>query len=248
MNPEQKVILKSFIPPLFFIALLWIIKIIEITVPINFDKYGVLPRHFEGLIGIITSPLIHGDFEHLISNSIPLLILSAGLIYFYKEVAAKVFFLVYFLSGFWLWLIGRESYHIGASGVLYGLTTFIFFSGILRRHTGLMALSLIVVFLYGGLIWGIFPLFKQMSWEAHLCGSLAGILLAFVYRKEGPQRKEYEWESEEEENNDESAIQEGEEKLFMRHMRIPAHYPKQQKKPNNIGHCNMPSVFYPFAY
>jgi membrane associated rhomboid family serine protease len=127
-----------------------------------------------------------------------MLILGATLIYFYRELAWKVFILSWLLSGFWLWIIGRENYHIGASGVLYGLITFLFFSGVLRRHTGLMALSLLVVFLYGSLIWGIFPLFRIISWESHLCGSIAGILLAVVYRKEGPQRKVYEWEFEDE--------------------------------------------------
>lgn len=196
MNPEQKAILKSFIPPFIFVVILWIVKFIEIILDTSFADYGVFPRHLEGLIGIITAPLIHADFEHLTSNSIPMLVLGAALIYFYKEVAYQVFFFSYLLSGFWLWIIGRENYHIGASGVLYGLVTFLFFSGVLRKHTGLMALSLLVVFLYGGLVWGIFPLFKVISWESHLCGSLAGILLAFVYRKEGPQRKVYEWELE----------------------------------------------------
>ena len=204
MNSEQKTILKSFIPPFIFVAILWMVKFIEIFLETSFADYGVFPRHAEGLIGIITAPLIHADFEHLISNSIPMLILGATLIYFYKDLALKVFVLVYLLSGFWLWIIGRENYHIGASGVLYGLVTFLFFSGVLRKHTGLMALSLLVVFLYGGLVWGIFPLYKVISWESHLCGSLAGILLAFVYRKEGPQRKIYEWELE---NDDESEIE-----------------------------------------
>ena len=197
MNQDQKVIVKSFTPPFIFVVLLWLIKLTEVFFNFDFSNYGVLPRHTEGLIGIITSPLIHADFEHLISNSIPFLILGAGLIYFYKELALKVFVLIYFLTGFWLWLGGRENYHIGASGVVYGLITFLFFSGILRKHTGLMALSMLVVFLYGGLVWGIFPLFKVISWEAHLFGSLSGILCAFVFRKEGPQRKIYEWEGEE---------------------------------------------------
>lgn len=208
MNKEQKLIIKSFFPPILFVALIWLVKIIEITVPVNLDNYGVFPREISGLTGILFTPLIHADFEHLISNSIPLLILGAGLVYFYKEIALKVFLFIYFLSGFWLWLIGRESYHIGASGVVYGLITFLFFSGIIRKHTGLMALSLVVVFLYGGLVWGIFPLFKQMSWEGHLCGSIAGVLLAFVYRKEGPQKKVYEWELEDE--NESEKVREGE--------------------------------------
>jgi membrane associated rhomboid family serine protease len=106
------------------------------------------------------------------------------------------------LSGFWLWLSGREAYHIGASGIVYGLSAFLFFSGIIRRHTGLMAVSLVVVFLYGGLVWGIFPLFVKMSWEAHLSGLMAGTLMAFYFRKEGTQRKVYEWDDEGENSDD----------------------------------------------
>jgi membrane associated rhomboid family serine protease len=240
MNPEQKSIFRSFIPPFIFVVVLWIIKIIEITFDLNFTDYGVFPRHAEGLIGILTSPLIHADFEHLISNSIPMLVLGAALIYFYKEFALRVFVLVYLLSGFWLWIIGRENYHIGASGVLYGLVTFLFFSGVLRKHTGLMALSLLVVFLYGGLVWGIFPLYKIISWESHLCGSLAGILLAFVYRKEGPQRKVYEWELEEESENENINVQDASAKEMSEQEispeekeRIKIHYIYKKENPGN---------------
>lgn len=204
MQPEKKSIIISFLWPLVFVSLLWLIKSCEILFSIDFVRYGIMPRHVQGLAGIVTSPLIHGDFEHLISNSIPLLILGTMLFYFYKEFASKVFFYIYLLSGFWLWLGGRESYHIGASGIVYGLVAFLFLSGIFRRHTGLMALSLLVVFLYGSIIWGIFPIFKErISWEAHLFGLLAGVIIAVAFRKEGPQRKVYDWEEEEDdETND----------------------------------------------
>ncbi len=200
MNAEQKLIFKSFIPPAVLVCFLWIIKTAEILIPADFGSFGVYPRTTRGLTGIITSPLIHGDFRHLISNSIPLLILGSMLIYFYKELAVKVFFWIYFLSGFWLWLGGRESYHIGASGLVYGLTAFLLISGLIRRHTGLMALSLLVAFLYGSIIWGIFPIYRMMSWEGHLFGLAAGIIIAIIYRKEGPQRKIYDYELEEEED------------------------------------------------
>lgn len=199
MNPEQKLILKSFIPPGFFVGVLWIIKFIEIKSGFSLADYGVLPRHPSGLKGILFSPFIHGDYDHLISNSIPLLVLGAALFYFYRELAFKVFVLVYFLSGFWLWLGGRENYHIGASGIVYGLAVFLFFSGIFRKEPRLIAISLLVVFLYGGIVWGIFPLFTGVSWEAHLFGSIAGLLCAIFFRKQGPQRKMYEWEEEEDE-------------------------------------------------
>lgn len=199
MQADQKQILKSFFPPLIFIIVLWIVKGIEIYYHLDFGYLGVYPRHVEGLRGVILMPFLHANINHLFSNSIPLLILGATLIYFYKELAMRVFLLVYLLDGIWLWLGGRENYHIGASGIVYGLSSFVFFSGIFRRDTRLIAISMLVVFLYGGLVWGMFPSFlgEQVSWEAHLYGAAAGVLCAYVYRKEGPQRKQYEWENEE---------------------------------------------------
>lgn len=193
MNSEQKRILSSFYFPVLFVLILWIVKFAEIATGAEFVEYGVYPRQIDGLIGILTMPFIHAGFQHLISNSIPLIILGSSLIYFYRQSALKVFLLIYFLHSFWLWLGGRASYHIGASGLVYGLAAFLFFSGIIRRHTQLMAISMLVVFLYGGMIWGIFPLFIGVSWEAHLAGSLAGILCAWVYRKEGLQKVVFDW-------------------------------------------------------
>ncbi len=190
---------------------MWLVKGIEIYYRLDLSFLGVYPRHIESLKGIITMPFIHADIKHLFSNSVPLLILGAVLIYFYKELALRVFLLIYFLHGTWLWLGGRENYHIGASGIVYGLSSFLFFSGIFRRDTRLIAISLLVVFLYGGLIWGMFPDFMgpSISWEAHLYGAVAGLLCAFVYRKEGPQRKQYDWETEED-NDEEIILIEGE--------------------------------------
>jgi membrane associated rhomboid family serine protease len=199
MDKDLRIILYSFIPPTFFVLILWLVKYMEYSSGYGFSEFGVYPRHVEGLKGIITSPFIHGDLEHLASNSVPLLLLGAGLVYFYKKLAIRVFGIIWFLSGFGLWLGGREVIHIGASGIIYGLAFFLFVSGILRKDTRLMAISLLVVFLYGSMIWGVFPLWRGISWEAHLFGSLAGILCAFVYRHEGPQRQQYVWETEPEE-------------------------------------------------
>ncbi|MCC6385149.1 MAG: rhomboid family intramembrane serine protease [Bacteroidia bacterium] len=201
MTSEKHKIIASILFPLLFITLLWIIKIIEVYTNLSFVSWGVYPRIASGLKGILTSPLIHEDWEHLISNSIPLFILGALLIYFYHELWLRSFIWIYMLSGFWLWLSGRDAFHIGASGIVYGLTAFLFISGILRRHTGLMAVSLVVVFLYGGLIWGILPFMVKMSWEAHLSGLMAGTLIAFYYRRVGLQRQQYDWENEEEDLN-----------------------------------------------
>jgi len=202
VNSEQKSIIRSFYFPVFFVAILWAVKIYEVTTGNRLTEWGVYPRAIDGLRGILTMPFIHSGFDHLISNSIPLLILGSVLIYFYNEVWVRVFVLVFLLHSIWLWLGGRPSYHIGASGIVYGLASFLFLSGLLRRHIRLMAVSMLVVFLYGGMFWGIFPFFLGVSYEAHLAGSVAGLLCAWVFRKEGLQRPVYEWNDEEEDTLD----------------------------------------------
>ena len=183
--------------PLFFVALLWIIKYAEFVFDVDLGGFGVYPRKLQGIVGVITSPLIHGDAKHLFSNSIPLLVLGGGIFYFYKQVAYRVFAFIYLASGFWVWIFARESYHIGASGLVYGLATFIFFSGLIRKNKYLMAFSLFVVFVYGSLVWGVLPLEVGISWESHLMGAVAGIIAAIYYRKQGLQKETYEWENEE---------------------------------------------------
>lgn len=196
MRAEEKHLLRSFIPGLFLAAIMWLVKGIEWKYNIDLGRYGMYPRTLEGLRGVFTMPLLHSDLKHIFSNTLPLVVLCAALHYFYRSFYYRVLISIWFLSGFWLWLGGRPGYHIGASAVVYGLASFLFFSGIFRRHTGLMALSLLVVFLYGGMVWGMFPLINGISWEGHLFGALAGFAMAYLLRKEGPQRKEYEWENE----------------------------------------------------
>lgn len=197
---EKNKITRSILYPSLFVALIWMVKFLEIIFNLNLVQFGLYPRAYSGLIGIITCPLIHSSFNHLFSNSIPLLVLGGIIFYFYRPIAFSVFFWVYLMSGIWLWAAGREAYHIGASGLVYGFASFLFFSGIFRKERSLMVLSLLVVFLYGSLVWGIFPIAPQISWESHLLGSLAGIITAFYFRKEGPQAKKFEWEEEKEEN------------------------------------------------
>ncbi len=196
MRQEERLILKSFFPGLFFVALLWLVKGAEIKFHLLLDSFGIFPRDVSSLTGIVTMPFIHGSLEHLFSNSVPLVILMASLVFFYREIYVKVFFLIWFLDGLWVWLGARAAWHIGASGLVYGLASFLLFSGILRRDTRLMAISMLVIFLYGGMVWGMFPWFLGVSYEAHIYGAFAGVLLAWVYRKEGPQRKIYDWELE----------------------------------------------------
>lgn len=171
---------------LSFVLFLWCIKALELSTGISLARLGILPRTAKGLIGIVTGPLIHGDVLHLLSNSLPLMVLGFLLFYFYYRIALEIFLWIYLVTGFWIWLLARNAYHIGASGVVYGMATFLFFSGIIRKDRRLMTLSGIVIFLYGGMMYGMFPglVAPDVSWEAHLLGAVAGVILAFVFRKE----------------------------------------------------------------
>jgi membrane associated rhomboid family serine protease len=202
IRSEEKKMFRSLLVPLFIVVLMWAVKIIETVGGYDFAVLGIFPRKLSGLVGIITTPFVHGDFQHLMANTVPILVLGSALFYFYKDISFRILLLIWILTGLWVWIGARPSYHIGASGVVYGLSAFIFTSGIIRRHTGLMSVALVVVFLYGSLIWGIFPEFfpkDPISWESHLFGLVAGAALALIYRKEGPQRRVYSWELEEEE-------------------------------------------------
>ena len=196
----RKKLLLSILIPGILVFIMWLVKIIEILLEINLTGFGIYPLTVRGLPGIIFSPFIHSDFSHLFNNSLPLFFLATALFYFYSEVALKVFGWTYFFTGLLVWIAGREAWHIGASGLVYGLASFLFFSGIIRRYFRLIALSLLIVFLYGSMVWGIFPgIYKNVSWESHMLGSFAGVVLSVWYRKKGPQRPVYEWMNEEEE-------------------------------------------------
>ena len=168
-----------------FVLLLWTVKAIELATEISFSHLGVFPRTLKGTIGIFTGPLIHGDIFHLISNTLPIIMLGVLLFYFYHRIAIEIFIWIYIVTGFWTWLLARDAYHIGASGVIYGMASFLFFSGIIRKNKKLMTVSGIIIVLYGGLIHGVFPHLVEanVSWEGHLTGGLAGILLAIFFRK-----------------------------------------------------------------
>lgn len=198
MVDDYKKFKYSLILPLFFILSLWLIKIVDASEHLNLYYFGNFPRDIKGLWGILLSPLIHADFNHLISNSIPLLILGTGIIFFYRNLAYKVFALVWILSGICVWLGARDSYHIGASGLVYGIAAFLFLSGIIRKDFRLAAISLLVVFLYGSLVWGVLPIFPQISWEYHLFGGISGFIAAIIYRKQGPERILWSWDIEDE--------------------------------------------------
>jgi membrane associated rhomboid family serine protease len=196
---EKRKFYHSLVFPGFFLFLIWFIRFVEVSLEISFVKFGTFPREISGLTGILTSPLIHADFKHLADNSIPVFLLSQAVFYFYREIAYKVFFLVYIITGSLVWIGGREAYHIGASGLVYGFAAFLFLSGVLRKNKNLMAISLLVIFLYGSLVWGLLPYDYSVSWESHLMGALTGFFLAIYYRDLGPEKDHYSWEDDPEE-------------------------------------------------
>lgn len=193
-----KDLLKALRFPLSFVLIIVAVHLYSTHYGIRLSNYGIYPRELKGIIGIVTSPFIHGDWKHLFNNSIPLLILGAALFHFYTRLASKVWVYSIIYTGILVWLGGRPSFHIGASGLVYALASFLFFSGFIRKHKPLMAISMIVVFIYGGMVWGIFPTEEHISWEGHLFGAFNGIFWALYYKHEGPQRKKYSWEIEEE--------------------------------------------------
>ncbi len=182
--------------PLLFVMLLWVVFWVESVFGYNFNSYGIYPRRIEGLRGIIFSPFIHSSLTHLFNNSVPLFVLSAALFYFYRNIRWKVLLLGLILTGLATWCIGRSSLHIGASGVVYMLAAFLFFRGIFSKKFQLTALALAVVFLYGGMLWYLFPINSEISWEGHLSGFFVGILLAFFFKEDHIENKKYDWEKE----------------------------------------------------
>lgn len=192
MQESKSIFPRKFISiPVIAVFLIWLVYFLEIRFGNNFNEYGIYPQTLMGLRGIIFSPFLHGSIEHLLSNSIPLLVMLASLFYFYEGIATKVLLWGIFLTGFLTWTFARPSYHIGASGVVYFLVSFIFFSGVFRKYYRLAAVSLIVVFLYGSTVWYIFPIEEQISWEGHLSGFLVGFIFAFIFKKTGPQPEKF---------------------------------------------------------
>lgn len=199
MDNEKSHLINSLIPPVVFVVIVWMVKITELTLNIDLVQFGLIPRSLQGLAGIITAPLLHADLKHLISNTAPLFILGTALFYFYKKIAWRITLLIYIMTGVWVWLAARDSIHIGASGIIYGFAVFLIFSGVLRKDNKLLAISMLVILFYGGLVWGIFPKFfpkENISWESHFMGSIAGLITSFFFKDKGPQRKKYSWELE----------------------------------------------------
>jgi len=207
MKFESKRIFYALFAPLLLIIILWSIHIFQWESHTNWIHLGICPREPQGLIGIITGPFIHGSFKHLFSNTVPLFILGWCLFYFYKDLSYWVLPIIWISTGFITWCIGRESWHVGASGLVYGLSFFLFFSGILRKYIPLMAISLLVAFLYGSIVFNMLPvselIYNDISWEGHLSGGVTGLLTAVVFRNSGPQKPEELPEEDDEEEEEE---------------------------------------------
>lgn len=206
MSIEKKKLISSVYIPFILLFVMWIVKVVEIAFDMNLSWLGVHPLQINGIHGIVLSPFLHGDLQHLMANTVSFLVLAMALFYFYREISLRVLIGIWLISGMFIWFSGQEnSVHIGASSLVYGLASFLFVSGAIRRDTRLAALAMVVAFLYGSIIWGVFPDFfpkKNISWEGHLGGFVSGIILAFYYRKTGPKRKKYSWEYEIEESEE----------------------------------------------
>ena len=204
---ERRKFFGSLVIPLIIVALMWLVKVVEVSLGVDLGRYGVAPHTLRGLVGVFTLPFLHGSWEHLLSNTVPILVLGTALYYCYPSLANRVLLITYLASGLLTWCIGNPvTTHIGASAIVYGLNLFLIFSGFIRGNRLLIVISLIMVFLYGSFIWGMIPSLaipQNISWEGHLSGAIIGVLLAVFLRKEGPQKEIYHWE-EDEENDEEN--------------------------------------------
>lgn len=201
-RPQFGSTFETIMYPFLLLVLMWTIHLLQHMMPRALYNWGILPKDLVGLRGVLFSPLLHGadNFSHILNNSLPIAVLLGATIYFYREVAAKVFFFSWIASGLLVWLFAQNngSYHIGMSSVIYALAGFLFVSGTLRKHSSLQAISLFVTFVYGSMIWGVLPMEERVSWEGHLTGLLTGIALAIIYRKKGVQQPKYQYEIERE--------------------------------------------------
>ena len=205
MRPDKQRILLSLAPPVFFLFIFCVPPVLEWGLGMDFTTWGIYPMERKGIMGIFTHPLVHAGFKHLLANALPFLFLSWCLFYFYRDWGWAALGFIWVAGGLFTFLIGTPGWHVGASGLVYGLAFFLFFSGILRKHPPLVAISLLVAFLYGSIVWEMFPYFARthVSWEGHLSGALAGTLAAALFARKGPQRHDpFEDEEDEEEGSE----------------------------------------------
>jgi membrane associated rhomboid family serine protease len=197
-SAEKKRFAYAVFIPGFIVILMILSFLLETGMGWDFHSAGVYPRDVKHIWSIFSIIFVHGSWSHLANNVISFFILGSFLYYFYAPIASRILILSTIVSGLILWVIGRESWHIGASGLIYALAFFLFFSGIIRKYVPLIAISFIVALLYGNMVWHIFPweVDDAISWEGHLAGGIIGLVLALYYRNEGPQKPIKIWEEE----------------------------------------------------
>ena len=207
VKEERARLLRSFIVPVVFVAIIWLVKCVEVVFHLDFSFLGIKPLQTDGLPGIILFHFLHGDWSHLCANTLPIIVLGFCLYYFYRSIATKIWLLLMFSTGLLVWCGARGGVHIGASALIYGLAFFLMLSGFIRRNKNLVIVSFLVIFLYGSLIWGIYPKYaieNHISWEGHLSGFIMGIILAIFYKNEGPQREKLSDEDDDDDSYDDN--------------------------------------------
>lgn len=205
MNQDRKKFFGSLAIPALLATLMLAAKIAEMAFSIDLGRWGLVPHSIQGLTGILTMPFLHGDWEHLFANIPAVLVLGTALYYCYPTLANPVMIISWLASGFLTWCIGNPgSIHVGASALIYSLNLFLILSGFIRGNRQLIVISLIMVFLYGGFVWGMIPALAKLqniSWEGHLSGAIVGILLALILRKKGPQKEEHHWDEDDDQDD-----------------------------------------------
>lgn len=181
--------------PLFFVIVMWVANAFQFILHLSLIEFGIYPREQSALIGIFTAPIVHASWEHLLSNTIPIFILGTILFITYNRIGLFIWLLIHVFTGLLVWLFARESYHVGASGIVYGVASFLFFSGWFRLDVKAIAISLIVTLMYGGLIWGVLPMQPGVSWESHLLGGIVGLVLAYLFKSQNRRIDDSHYES-----------------------------------------------------
>jgi membrane associated rhomboid family serine protease len=196
MKKDSATLRQAILSSFLFIAILWLIKATEFFMGLSLHTLGVRPQDGDALLGIITAPMIHGSWQHLISNTLPLLLLGSLLLYGYPRVRWRSILIIWLVSGLGVWLFARPSWHYGASGLTHGLFFFLFIAGIIRRDARSIALLMIAFFMYGGMLLTIFPSEPGISYEYHFFGAFSGTLCAlmFAHIERKPKQKRYSWQ------------------------------------------------------
>lgn len=202
---EKSRIYNALLLSIIWVVVCWVVFLAEDLFGVPLKKFGLVPRDLSGVYGVLSMAFLHSSWDHLIQNSMAIMVLNTMLFYFYRPLAFKLFALAFFTTPILLWFVGRDGNHIGASALLYFEFGFMVFSAVIRKNPPLIRAALVVILYYGSLVWYVFPIDKTISWEGHACGLLVGVVMSWIYKNQGPQRKVYQYETEPELPDDENA-------------------------------------------